>query len=99
LLAVPWPSAHGGTDQATATLKFDGRMPWWLGRIDRGAGMHAGDVSAAYAAGLTCRPIDETIAATWQWIQAEGYPTAPPGRPAPGLDPAKERRVLDSLAG
>jgi hypothetical protein len=59
--------------------------------------MHAGDVTAAYAAGLTCRPVEETIAATWQWIQAEGYPPARPGRPGPGLDPEKERQVLGSL--
>jgi 2'-hydroxyisoflavone reductase len=74
-------------------------LPIWLPPTGEAAGMHTGDVTAAYAAGLTCRPIDETIAATWQWIQAEGYPPVRPGRPEPGLDPEKERQVLASLPG
>ncbi|QGN49898.1 NAD-dependent epimerase/dehydratase family protein [Micromonospora sp. WMMD558] len=55
------------------------------------------DVSRAYAAGLTCRPIAETVADTWAWLRSVG--TVPPraGRPqrAPvGLDPAREEAVL-----
>ena len=69
-------------------------LPIWLPPTGEAAGLHDGDVSAAYAAGLTCRPIEETIADTWQWLQAEGYPEA---RPGTGLDPDSERRVLDSL--
>ena len=71
-------------------------LPIWLPPTGEAAGMHDGDVTAAYAAGLTCRPIEETIADTWQWLQAEGYPEARPGM---GLDPDSERRVLDSLPG
>ena len=71
-------------------------LPIWLPPTGDAAGMHDGDVSAAYAAGLTCRPIEETIADTWRWLQAEGYPEA---RPGTGLDPDSERRVLDSLPG
>ncbi len=54
------------------------------------------NVDAAVAAGLTCRPVGETIAATWAWLQAEGYP---PPRPGIGLDPEKERQVLKGLSG
>ena len=57
------------------------------------AGLHSGDVSAAYAAGLTCRPVEETVADTWRWLQAEN----PPERPGHGLDPDREREVLASL--
>jgi len=71
-------------------------LPIWLPPTGEAAGLHDGDVSAAYAAGLTCRPIEETIADTWRWLQAEGYPEA---RPGTGLDPDSERRVLDSLPG
>ena len=71
-------------------------LPIWLPPTGEAAGMHDGDVTAAYAAGLTCRPIEETIADTWRWLQAEGYPEA---RPGTGLDPDSERRVLDSLPG
>jgi 2'-hydroxyisoflavone reductase len=74
-------------------------LPIWLPPEDESAGMHAGDVSAAYAAGLTCRPVLETVADTWAWLQAEGDPPARSGRPAHGLDPDKEREVLAGLAG
>ncbi|RKN49065.1 NAD-dependent epimerase/dehydratase family protein [Micromonospora endolithica] len=55
------------------------------------------DVTRAYAAGLTCRPVAETVADTWAWLRAVG--TVPPraGRPqrAPvGLDPAREAALL-----
>ncbi len=72
-------------------------MPIWLPRDEEYGGMHDGDVSAAYAAGLTCRPVEETVADTWAWLQAEGDPVPSPGRPRYGLDPAKEQTVLRSL--
>jgi len=71
-------------------------LPVWVPPTGEAAGLHDGDVAAAYAAGLTCRPVAETVAATWRWIQAEGYP---PARPGIGLDPEKERQVLESLPG
>jgi nucleoside-diphosphate-sugar epimerase len=71
-------------------------LPIWLPPTGEGVGLHDGNVAAAYAAGLACRPAAETVAATWRWIQAEGYP---PARPGTGLDPARERQVLDSLPG
>jgi nucleoside-diphosphate-sugar epimerase len=69
-------------------------LPIWAPPTGDAAGLHDGNVAAAFAAGLTCRPVDETVAATWQWIKAEGYP---PARPGTGLDPDKERQVLDGL--
>ena len=33
--------------------------------------MHDCDVSAAVAAGLACRPIEETVADTWAWMQSQ----------------------------
>jgi 2'-hydroxyisoflavone reductase len=74
-------------------------LPVWLPPGGEAAGMHSGDVSAVYAAGLTCRPIRETVADTWAWLQKEGDPPVPAGRPAHGLDPEREREVLASLAG
>jgi len=73
-------------------------LPIWLSPTGDDAGMHAGDVSRALAAGLRCRPVEETVADTWRWLQAEGDPAPPPGRPAPGLDPAKEEQLLATLA-
>jgi 2'-hydroxyisoflavone reductase len=72
-------------------------LPVWLPPTDEYAGMHDTDVSAALAAGLTCRPVAETVADTWRWLQEEGYPQPRPGRPAHGLDPETERRVLAGL--
>jgi 2'-hydroxyisoflavone reductase len=74
-------------------------LPIWLPPDGEAAGLHTGDVSAVYAAGLTCRPVEDTIADTWAWLQAEGDPPVADGRPAHGLDPERERAVLASLAG
>ena len=57
---------------------------------------HRRRVRKVYATGLTCRPVTETVADTWAWLQAEGDP--PVGRIAHGLDPDREREVLASLA-
>lgn len=70
-------------------------LPIWLPPDGEYAGMHDGDVSAAYAAGLTCRPVEQTVADTWRWLRDEGYP--PPGRIAHGLSPDKEQAVLAGL--
>ena len=74
-------------------------LPIWLPPYGEALGMHTGDVTKVYAAGLTCRPVRETVADTWAWLQAEGDPPARPGRPAHGLDPEREREVLAGLAG
>jgi 2'-hydroxyisoflavone reductase len=70
-------------------------LPVWVPPDGEYAGLHDGDVSAAYAAGLTCRPVAQTVADTWRWLQDEGYP--PPGRIEHGLSPGKEQRVLAGL--
>jgi hypothetical protein len=61
------------------------------------AGLHDGDVSRVYAAGMACRPVEATVADTWRWLQADGDPQVPAGRPGHGLDPERERQVLASL--
>jgi nucleoside-diphosphate-sugar epimerase len=82
---------------AAAGIEAWTELPIWLPPAGEAAGLHAGDVSRALAAGLRCRPVDETVADTWRWLQADGDPTPPPGRPAPGLDPVKEEQVLAAL--
>jgi hypothetical protein len=42
--------------------------------------------------------VAQTVADTWAWLQAEGDPPAPAGRPRHGLDADRERAVLASLA-
>jgi nucleoside-diphosphate-sugar epimerase len=72
-------------------------LPIWVPPYGELAGLHGGDVGRAVAAGLACRPVRETVADTWAWMQAEGEPPPRTDRPPVGLDPAKERAVLDSL--
>jgi nucleoside-diphosphate-sugar epimerase len=72
-------------------------LPVWVPPDSELAGLHAGDVSAAYAAGLRCRPVRETVADTWAWLQQEGDPPAPSGRARLGLDPERELAVLAGL--
>lgn len=72
-------------------------LPVWAPPAGELAGLHDGDVSRVYAAGLACRPVEATVADTWRWLQADGDPQVPAGRPGHGLDPERERQVLASL--
>jgi 2'-hydroxyisoflavone reductase len=86
-----------------AVIEEAGISPWielpiWLPQNAEYGGMQDADVSAAHHAGLTCRPVQETIADTWAWLQAEGDPQPGPDRPQHGLGPAKEKQVLEKLA-
>lgn len=70
------------------------QLPIWVPPDGEYASLHDADTSRAAAAGLRCRPMAETVADTWAWLQQAGDPEPPAGRPAPGLDPAVEERVL-----
>ncbi|MGW7362416.1 NAD-dependent epimerase/dehydratase family protein [Streptomyces sp. NPDC054841] len=61
------------------------------------AGVWAVDSSRAVAAGLACRPLRETIADTWAWLQADGRPVAHPRWSEHGIAPEKEAKILASL--
>jgi 2'-hydroxyisoflavone reductase len=65
-------------------------LPLWL--YDEGyRGMLSADPSAAIAAGLRMRPLEETVRDTLAWAQGGEAPTEFPA----GLDPTKEQAVLD----
>jgi 2'-hydroxyisoflavone reductase len=72
-------------------------LPIWVPPTGELAGMHDGDVTAAMAEGLSCRPITETVTNTWQWILAEGYPAPRDDRPALGVDHNREQDLLASF--
>ncbi|WP_030620843.1 NAD-dependent epimerase/dehydratase family protein [Streptomyces sclerotialus] len=57
--------------------------------------LHRTGVEKAYAAGLRCRPVAETVAGTWDWLRSVGG-RAPqrPDRPPVGLSPEKEAKAL-----
>lgn len=67
-------------------------LPLWAPRS--GGWPHAWSVSTepAVAAGLRCRPLAETVEDTWRWLRDRPDFT---GRPKIGIDPGKERRLLE----
>ncbi|MEU7733690.1 NAD-dependent epimerase/dehydratase family protein [Streptomyces griseus] len=70
-------------------------LPVWLPPGELYDTLHRGDSTRAYAAGLRCRPAAETVADTWTWLCGLGG-VAPrrPDRPAVGLDPRLEAKLL-----
>lgn len=70
-------------------------LPIWVPPDGELAALHDADTTAAEAAGLHCRPVEETVADTWAWLQREGYPEPPSSRAgALGLTPEQERALL-----
>ena len=70
------------------------QLPCWVPEGGEWTGFMAGDTTAAVAAGLRSRPMAETVADTWAWVQTDGMPVPPPHLPTPGLPPALETVLL-----
>ena len=86
-----------------AVIEAAGIQPWtelpvWAPPYGEAAALHNGNVDAIMVAGLVWRPVEETVADTWRWLQAEGDPPVREGGLKHGLDPDREREVLASLA-
>ncbi len=73
-------------------------LPIWVPPTGELAGLHDGDVAAVHGEGLLCRPVHDTVADTWRWLQTEGHPTTPAGRTSLGLDFDTEQRILAAMA-
>lgn len=73
-------------------------LPAWLPAGDAHDTMHGADVSRAVAAGLAPRPVRDTVADTWDWLQGIGG-VAPrrADRPSVGLSPEREAAILAAL--
>ncbi|MFF5788178.1 NAD-dependent epimerase/dehydratase family protein [Streptomyces sp. NPDC012693] len=73
-------------------------LPVWLPPGEMYDAMHTADVSRAVAAGLRCRPAEETVADTWAWLASLGG-VAPhrPDRPEVGLSAAREAELVAKL--
>jgi nucleoside-diphosphate-sugar epimerase len=72
------------------------QLPVWVPPgSDMHDALHGADVSRAVAAGLRCRPVERTVADTWDWLRSLGG-VAPqrPDRPLKGVDPETEEKVL-----
>ena len=70
-----------------------GGIPLWVGGEEGYEAFDEVDSSRGVGAGLSCRPITETIRDTLSWDLARGGPEAW------GLSPAEESRLLAELAG
>jgi 2'-hydroxyisoflavone reductase len=72
-------------------------LPVWIPPGADHDGMHRAGVERAAAAGLTTRPLVDTVVDTWEWLRSIGG-VAPqrPDRPVVGLPAQKERALLDS---
>jgi 2'-hydroxyisoflavone reductase len=70
-------------------------LPLWI-PADEAPALWDQDTAAAEQAGLSCRPVTDTIADTAAWLADVGTPPLAPNRPgpAPGLDPATEAALL-----
>jgi 2'-hydroxyisoflavone reductase len=82
-----------------ATLEAAGAQPWtqlpcWVPESGEFAGFLEGDTSRAAATGLVCRPVQETVADTWAWLQRHGMPAQRPDRDAHGLPLDIEQALL-----
>jgi 2'-hydroxyisoflavone reductase len=69
-------------------------MPLW--RIFPGV-WHV-DASAAAAHGLTCRPLADTVADTWSWLQQAAQTADDPRAAEIGISPDREQRILARVA-
>ena len=80
-------------------IKAAGIAPWtelpiWVPPTGPLAGLHDCDASAAWRAGLRCRPIRQTVEDTWRWLQNEGAPDQRDDRPVHGLDAKREADLI-----
>jgi nucleoside-diphosphate-sugar epimerase len=70
-------------------------LPIWLPPDHEYRAMHDANVDKVHAAGLVTRPVTETVADTWAWLQAlDGAPPRRTDIPPHGLDPERERQAL-----
>ncbi|MFC1420046.1 NAD-dependent epimerase/dehydratase family protein [Streptacidiphilus cavernicola] len=57
------------------------------------------DSTSGYAAGLECRPLSETVADTWAWLQRGNVPVPHQRWKKHGIAPGKEEQILAGLTG
>ena len=81
------------TDLEAAGVQPWTQLPCWVPETGELAGVMAGDASRARDAGLVVRPVEETVADTWAWVQEAGVPKGRAGM-EPGLPEELERTLL-----
>jgi 2'-hydroxyisoflavone reductase len=77
-------------------------LPLWTPDRSEFAGLWLPSSAKAAAAGLTCRPVSETVRDTWAWLSAtdgEALLRYRDTTPDHGIDADKERTILDAWVG
>jgi 2'-hydroxyisoflavone reductase len=69
------------------------QLPCWVPETGELAALMCSDTRRAHSAGLVCRPVEQTVADTWAWMQKAGVPRGRPGM-EPGLPAELERALL-----
>ncbi|MCT9929544.1 NAD-dependent epimerase/dehydratase family protein [Planotetraspora sp. A-T 1434] len=71
-------------------------FPCWLADTPETAGAWTPSSAKAVAAGLTCRPVSETVRDTWAWLRdiPEDRRSFASAMLSHGIDPEKEARIL-----
>ena len=96
---APGTTLHWGDPAVVAEVGIEPwiELPIWLPPGHEAQWLLDMGVGRAFAAGLTTRPLRETIADTWAWLRAlpgGRLPEPPPGRPKHGVDPEREAAAL-----
>ena len=83
------------------TVLASGAEPWtqlpcWGPETAEFEGFMEGDTSKAIATGLVSRDVGDTAAATWEWLQRDGFPVQRADRPVHGLPESLETALLAS---
>ena len=75
-------------------------LPIWIPPEHEYAWLHDMNAERAHAAGLSCRPVEDTVRDTWGWLlSVDRRPPRNEEAPDTGLDPAKERAALAAWHG
>ncbi len=70
-------------------------LPIWVPESEEAYALHLSDVTRALDWGLRIRPLRETVADCWAWVQeVDAAGTAPLPRDDIGMDPAREADLL-----
>ncbi len=86
---VPVPDA----DLLAAGVDKWVHLPLWLAPETARTAWEV-DTTRARELGLPSRPVRESVADTWAWMQTAGRPQPPAGRELPGLPPELEAELL-----
>lgn len=81
------------------TVQALGAKPWthlpcWVPEVGEFAGFLETDTTLAASTGLVCRPVTDTVADTWRWLQLDGTPKQRRDRDVHGLPAEAELRIL-----